>query len=145
MSMRMSKSSLGKRKKVYSSQELLEPKKYFLTYEGEVTESQYFNGISRVKDKLKIKPSIQLISLERNHLYRRWSHPTKIFEIVKPFMDNLKNNQLCVTDLIESIVQYCFEYSKDINNKKDCDNLRVYVKNILDKEFNLVNDNIFNI
>jgi hypothetical protein len=136
--MRMGKSSLGERKKIYYTEDLLNPrKKYFLAYEGEATEFLYFSGIFRIKEKLKIKSTIQLIPLKRNHLHRSWSHPKKIFEIIKPFMDNLKNNKLSINDLIETIVGYCFEYSEDITNKKDCDDLREYINNILVKDFKL--------
>ncbi len=129
------KKNFGERKIVLDSS--LPTKKYFLAFEGMKTEIQYFEGICDHKEVLKINPSIELIPLLRNHPFAGWSNPIKVFERVKYCLDNLQNNSRNVSAIINSIVEYCFENSDDINTKRDADELYQSILSIFNLDFQL--------
>ncbi|MEA3458556.1 MAG: RloB domain-containing protein, partial [Candidatus Thermoplasmatota archaeon] len=51
--------------------------RYFLTFEGEETEVQYFSGVIQFKKELGINDLLEIIPLIRNYEEKSWSHPCK--------------------------------------------------------------------
>lgn len=129
------KKSFGKRKRVLTSSK--PRKKYFLAFEGMRTEVQYFSGIIDNKELLNISTSVEIIPLLRNHPYMGWSNPVKVFERVKDCLDRLKENNRNVAAIINSIVEYCFENSDEINTRKQAEDLYDSILLIFTRDFHL--------
>ena len=65
-------------KRSTANDEKLQPKtRYFLTFEGEKTEYQYFQGVIDHQHELGINELIDIIPLSRHHIEKSWSNPEK--------------------------------------------------------------------
>lgn len=72
------------------SKEMLEKRKYFLIYEGELTEPMYFGGIIDNQNRLAISQSLSIISVLRSIEDSHNSHPKHVFALAKEI---IKTNQ----------------------------------------------------
>ena len=84
--MRISK-PFGKRSSA-DNEELMPKVKYFLTFEGEKTEVQYFSGVANFKKELGINTLFTIVPLERHYEEISWSNPCKfIFSLIQTLED----------------------------------------------------------
>ena len=119
--MRVSK-PFGKRSSA-DNKELMPKVKYFLTFEGEKTEVQYFSGVANFKKELGINTLFTIVPLERHYEEISWSNPCKfIFSLIKT-LEESSTGQMS----IESIVKYSVDYIID-----DLRLINRYKKNLSD-------------
>lgn len=79
--------NFGERSQKYKG----EPKKkYFLIYEGEKTEAQYFNGVIDNQVELGINALLEIVPLLRDSEQGSWSHPQKWMPLVIEYFENSK-------------------------------------------------------
>lgn len=97
----------GERTKVKISNEAV--RKYFLVYEGDESEVQYFDGISNNKLELGINPLIELRPLLRSYNEQGWSNPKKILDILIQYLDDCKIGVLSVSTLSKRVVDFLLE------------------------------------
>lgn len=90
------------------SKEMLEKRKYFLIYEGELTEPMYFGGIIDNQNRLAISQSLSIISVLRSIEDSHNSHPKHVFALAKEIIETnqeriitSKNLKKCINDFIE--------------------------------------------
>ncbi|MDD4429731.1 MAG: RloB domain-containing protein, partial [Paludibacter sp.] len=69
-------------KRSTANDEKLQPKtRYFLTFEGEKTEYQYFKGVVDHQHELGINEIIEIIPLSRHYIEKSWSNPEKACQL----------------------------------------------------------------
>ena len=99
---------------------LKEKPKYFLIYEGSVTEPVYFSGIIANRNKLAIKETLSIISVLRSLDDISKSHPKYALLMAKDI--KLQSLENCITK--ENMLK-CI---KDFVNKNNCDNNEYLIK-----------------
>lgn len=88
------------------SKEMYEKKKYFLIYEGEITEPMYFDGVISNQSKLSISESISIISVLRSIEDAHNSHPKHVFALAKEIIDSNEDKIITSASLRKSIIDY---------------------------------------
>jgi len=89
----------------------LEPKaRYFLAFEGEKTEVQYFSGVIDFKKELGINKLFKIITLIRHFEERTWSHPCKFIRSLIRKLNESSTGQI----LVESVVQHSVDRLVDM-------------------------------
>lgn len=90
------------------SKEMVEKRKYFLIYEGELTEPMYFDGIIDNQNKLSVSESLSIISVLRSIEDLHNSHPKHVFALAKEIIETSQegtiaseNLKKCIDDFIE--------------------------------------------
>ena len=102
--------------------------KYFLIYEGEVTEPMYFNGIIVNREKLAIKQSLSLISVLRSLDDSSKSHPKYVLKMANDIKSQSAENVISKENLYKCIVDYI--KNEDISNKEELINIaKNYIEN----------------
>lgn len=146
--MRLVSDDFGKR----SNKELLEKKKYFLIYEGEVTEPMYFNGIAKNKGKLSISESINLVSVLRSIYDKSKSHPCYVLELARNIISKSDKDKITKEELQKNIVDYLSDnkpnnYQEMINLAasyfKDYSNSEIALEEIDNVILDIYKDEIF--
>lgn len=121
------KRHFGQRTKFLKSNEVR--RKYLLVYEGQKTESIYFETLNQLKKQVGIHPLIELVSIIRSYNEKDWSNPQKIIERMNNDVNELKNGIISYETLLNQIIDYICEENK-IKNKK-------LEKNIWDKLYEI--------
>ncbi len=102
--------------------------KYFLIYEGEVTEPMYFNGIIVNREKLAIKQSLSLISVLRSLDDSSKSHPKYVLKMANDIKSQSTENVIGKENIYKDIVDYI--KNEDISNKEELINIaKNYIEN----------------
>ena len=106
-------------------------KKYFLVFEGNRTEEIYFNAINELKDKIGIKPLIEIISIERTYTEEGWSNPKKILEQLLKDLEEIENGKISYKTLVDKIIEIIMEDEKisskilkEISSEKMIENIK---------------------
>jgi hypothetical protein len=90
--------------------EPLEPKKkYFLVFEGEETEVQYFIGVVNNREEIGINPLIEIVPLLRSYNEKGWSNPKKILSRLIQYFEECKAGTLTVNSFVDRIIDYLIE------------------------------------
>lgn len=115
------------------SKEKMEKRKYFLIYEGELTEPMYFDGIIENQNKLSISESLSIISVLRSIEDLHNSHPKHVFALAKEIIETNQDGTItsgnlkkCIDDFIETKedddkekkLQVVYEYFEDYANNE---------------------------
>jgi hypothetical protein len=96
----------------------LEPKvKYFLAFEGEETEPQYFFGVLQNKNVLGIHALVEIVPLKRHYEERAWSHPCKFIGPLIRSMKEYSSGKKSIKTLINHSVDHMIK--SPINDCKD--------------------------
>lgn len=110
----------------------LTPKiRYFLAFEGDQTEFQYFSGITRFRKELGINVLFTVIPLQRNHAEASWSHPCKF---ITPLIASLKessNGQMSIESIVKHSIDCIIYEFKFITPQQEKDYLlgeKLYAK-----------------
>lgn len=74
--------TFGKRAPVHQQERQIKTR-YFLAFEGEKTEYQYFAGITKFQEYLKINPVIEIIPLSRHTHQKGLSNPKTICKLME--------------------------------------------------------------
>lgn len=107
---------------------MMEMPKYFLIYEGEVTEPMYFSGIIVNRKRLAINQSLSLISVLRSLEDLSKSHPKYALKIANDIKSQSTENVISKGNLFKSIVD--FIKNEDRLDKEELINLADhYIKN----------------
>lgn len=107
---------------------MVEMPKYFLIYEGEVTEPMYFNGVIVNRKKLAIKQSISLISVLRSLDDSSKSHPKYALKMANDIKYQSTENVISKENLYKCIVD--FIKNEDLFNKDELINMaKIYIEN----------------
>ncbi len=85
---------------------MTEMPKYFLIYEGEVTEPMYFNGIIVNREKLAINQSLSLISVLRSLDDSSKSHPKYALKMANDIKSQSTENVISKENLYKCLVDY---------------------------------------
>ncbi len=102
--------------------------KYFLIYEGEVTEPMYFQGIIGNRKKLAINESISLISVLRSLEDTTKSHPKYALKMANDIKSQSKENVISKENLYNCIID--FIKNEDMSNKEELINVaKTYIQN----------------
>lgn len=109
------KKSFAECVKVLTSDE--EKKKYFLVYEGERTESLYFDAVNELKEEIRINPLIELVPIVRSYSEEGWSNPRKILERIVQNMEELQSGKVSYETLLNWIMEY-FQDQGHITNSR---------------------------
>ena len=109
------KKSFAERVTVLTSDE--EKKKYFLVYEGERTESLYFDAVNELKEEIRINPLIELVPIVRSYSEEGWSNPRKILERIVQNMEELQSGKVSYETLLNWIMEY-FQDQGHITNSR---------------------------
>lgn len=97
-------------KRSTANDEKLQPKKrYFLTFEGEKTEHQYFQGVIDHQNELGINELIDIIPLSRHHIERSWSNPEKACQLFVKDLRERASGELTVETLISHVTDWVLE------------------------------------
>lgn len=115
---------------------MVEKPKYFLIYEGEVTEPMYFNGIKVNREKLAINQSLNLISVLRSLEDENKSHPKYALKIASDIKNQSTQNIINKENLYKSIVD--FLKNEDMANKEELINIaKTYIENYANDLINI--------
>lgn len=114
-------------------EELKEKPKYFLIYEGELTEPMYFKGIIINRDKLAINSSISLINVFRSLNELNKSHPKYALQMAKDIKNQSENNCITKENLLKSIIDFIEE-----NSLKDKESLVSIAESYIDNYANYI-------
>ena len=91
-----------------------EPKSiYYIVTEGDKTELQYFAGINKNREKIGIKPLVEIITIENEENEFGQSHPLRKIE---NFNKSLENDKFTYSKEIDKV---CFIVDRDKRNFKD--------------------------
>lgn len=88
------------------SKPLIEIPKYFLIYEGEVTEPMYFEGLNVNRKKLAINENLSLISVLRSVDEIHNSHPKFVYKMVVDIKNQSEFDNITKENLLKSIKDY---------------------------------------
>ena len=98
------------------AEEMHEMPKYFLIYEGELTEPAYFDGIEINRNKLAINQSLSIISVLRSLEEISKSHPKYALSMANDIVSASEDESITKENLLKSIKDYL-----KINKIKDID------------------------
>jgi hypothetical protein len=97
-------------KRSSANDEKLQPKiRYFLAFEGEKTEYQYFQGLIHHQDELGINELIEITPLLRHHDEKSWSNPYNACQL---FINDLRVREseiFTVGNLISHVTDWVME------------------------------------
>jgi len=97
-------------KRSTENNEKLQPKtRYFLTFEGEKTEYQYFQGIIDNQHELGINELIDIIPLSRHHIEKSWSNPEKACHLFIKDLRERESGEQTVGTLISHVTDWVME------------------------------------
>lgn len=83
-------------------------KKFFLVFEGEKTEYQYFKGVNEYKEELKISALVEIKPLMRSVGHENISNPKRIVQqLIKHITETIESGISCES-IIERICDYLF-------------------------------------
>lgn len=108
--------AFGIRTKVLKSDEVI--KKYFLVFEGAVTEQIYFDEIRLSHEKVGISELIEIVPILRSFSEKGWSNPKKILERIIESLNEKKFNKITYESLINKMLAYFEDHDLFINNHK---------------------------
>lgn len=94
--------------------------KYFLVYEGEVTERRYFEAVSDARNEIGIDPMLELVPIVRSHSEKGWSNPKKILDRVMLQLKHARNNTISYETLLNGITDHLRE-RKDLKRRRTID------------------------
>lgn len=117
------------------TKEMYENPKYFLIYEGEVTEPMYFNGIIVNRNKLALNQSLSLVSVLRSLEDIHNSHPKYALKMAIDIQGQSIDNYITKENLSKSI--------KDFIKNEDFDNEEELIQLLNDYIENYANDYIY--
>lgn len=127
------KRKFGERSKVLSSDE--PHRKYFLIYEGEATESIYFEAVDENKNELGISALVELVPISRSYSERGWSNPKKLLDGLMTTLKESGKDTIKYRVLIDSITDYFDDqnfFDKDESQQENfADKLKNFCTNIL--------------
>lgn len=109
------KKSFAERAKVLTSDE--GKKKYYLVYEGERTESLYFDAVNELKEEIRINPLIELIPIVRSYSEEGWSNPRKILERIVQNIEEFQSGNISYETLLNWIMEYFQDQGYMANNR----------------------------
>lgn len=92
-------------------------RKYFLVYEGENTESIYFDGIIANRDKIGINPLIELVPVIRSYSEEGWSNPKKLIDRVQLNLEESAEGVIFCETLLNWIMEYLSDEGIIRNNR----------------------------
>lgn len=95
--------TFGQRAQVLESPEV--NIKFFLVFEGEQTEVQYFDGIKENRNLLNINPLIEIKEVKRSFNEKGWSNPKKILDRLLEFMQEGENQSFSLETIINCTIQ----------------------------------------
>jgi len=98
------KKSFAQRTNILKSDEVR--KKFFLVFEGEKTEHQYFEEVNHLRDKIGINPLIELIPIMRSYSEDGWSNPKKA---LNRLIQNLEESESGVVSY-ETLLNWIMDY-----------------------------------
>lgn len=101
-------------------------KKYFLVFEGHVTEYIYFQEVLNSRRKIKINNLLDIIVIERSKNEIGNSHPLKIIKKVLKIIELSKKEHETYETLIDKISDYYDDnnlFSKKGTNFKELNNI----------------------
>ncbi|MDD3052509.1 MAG: RloB family protein, partial [Candidatus Cloacimonetes bacterium] len=91
--------------------------KYFLAFEGEETEPQYFSGVLQYKNVIGINALVEIVPLNRHFEERTWSHPCKFIGPLIESMKEYTSGKISIKSLISHSIDHMINSS--ICNSKD--------------------------
>lgn len=118
------------------SEEHFENKKYFLVFEGEVTEPMYFDGIISNQKGLSISESVSIINVLRSMEDIHNSHPKHVLSLAKEIKESNQQEYITKEQLRKRIVDYI-----EINLTDNKEELLAMVKDYFE---NYISDLIYN-
>ena len=92
--------------------------RYFLAFEGEKTECQYFHGILKNRDELNINPIIEIVPLSRHEHQAGLSNPVQICQLMKTQMELFKTGTLTLNALVNHLSDWILAQSKKPRNQR---------------------------
>lgn len=84
-------------------------RKYFLVFEGDATELQYFDGIQALRVQLGIHHLIEIRSILRSYNEMGWTNPKKLLDRVIQYIEQEQAGGLTVASLVHKTVDYLKE------------------------------------
>jgi hypothetical protein len=106
----------GQRKKKLDSDEV--KSKYFLVFEGEKSEIQYFTGINNNKLQLGISPLIEIKPIMRSFEEIGWSNPKKLLDRLLEYVDECDMGILTIKSILGKTIDFLLE-----DNVLNCDSI----------------------
>lgn len=83
--------------------------KFFLIYEGEDTEKQYFDGIINFAEQLGINSLVEMIPILKSYNEKNWSNPQKILDNLIQYFEKINNNTLILEDFVNYTIDWLIE------------------------------------
>ncbi len=133
---------------------LQERPKYFLIYEGEITEPMYFEGIISNRKSLSINQNISIISVLRSIEESSNSHPNFALKMAKEIQKNSELDGMSKEELLKRLKDYLtcempIESSKDLLSQaqdyiKDYSNSVIEYEDIPNVIVDIYKDDVFN-
>ena len=99
----------GERSRALESKEV--KKKFFLVFEGDKTEVEYFEGINNNKRSLGIDPIIEIRPILRGFLEEGWSNPKKLLDRLIEYIAETQEKDLTIRSVVEKAIEWLKEDS----------------------------------
>lgn len=98
--------------------EPIEPKiKYFLAFEGEKTEHQYFLGIKNHRKELNIEVLHEIIPLERRSVHKTWSNPCKYIRPLIEYLGEASSGKISIKTIVEHSIDFSINDLRILKSK----------------------------
>lgn len=81
-------------------------KKYFLVFEGKITEEIYFDGVSEHRNEIGINPLIELVPILRSYSEEGWSNPKKILDRMEMNLKEAESGKVSYETLLNWIMEF---------------------------------------
>ncbi|NLP46070.1 MAG: RloB domain-containing protein [Epulopiscium sp.] len=99
--------TFGQRKRTKKSNEAM--RKYFLIFEGDQTEVQYFEGINNYRNEIGISPLIEIKPLLRSYTEKGWSNPKKLLNRLIEYVNENTTKTMTVHSFSSIVVDFLLE------------------------------------
>lgn len=110
--------TFGKRALIHQQERQIKMR-YFLAFEGEKTEYQYFAGIIKYQEYLKINPVIEIIPLSRHLHQKGLSHPKNICKQMEEEMKMLHTGELTLKSLVDHLSDWVLKNSSKPRTQRE--------------------------
>ncbi|HEX3016754.1 MAG TPA: RloB family protein [Caproicibacter sp.] len=125
--------SFGERTRTKTSDEAA--RKYFLVFEGDETELQYFEGIINFKNEIGINNLVEIRPLLRSYSEFGWTNPKKLLDRLVAYMQENETMQFTLNSIIDWVIALLIEdgffSSKSIWKQR---HIFIILKNYFEKE-----------
>lgn len=116
-------------------------RKFFLVFEGEKTEYQYFVGVNKYKSELNINALVEMKILMRSSGKESISNPKRVVEQLIRYLTETLDNGITCESIVEQVCDYLF-YELEISEGSlvNSKSITAGLTSLLQNKFNLLTE-----